>query len=147
MFKDQKDAFGSFHTHQEVLDQLKVYLNDSKIKHLDHLKLTNENEKNTNLKVDTEHKKLNSVSLSFFDKKITFTPNTVLENKVQTKYSNNGKDITQIGYELQSTIKSIKLTKVNKKTTKVPLHLPLKINSLDESFSNLESTKIDNLDK
>ncbi|MDP4040348.1 BspA family leucine-rich repeat surface protein [Mycoplasma mycoides] len=147
VFKEQEDAFGSFHTHQEVLDQLKVYLNDNKIKHLDHLKLTNQNERNTNLKVDTEHKKLNNISLSFSDRKIIFTPNTVLKDKVQTKYSNSGKNITQIGYELETTIKSIKLTQVNKNTTKVPLHLPLKINSLNESFSNLESTKIDNLDK
>ncbi|UZK64471.1 DUF285 domain-containing protein [Mycoplasma mycoides subsp. capri] len=147
VFKEQEDAFGSFHTHQEVLDQLKVYLNDNKIKHLDHLKLTNENEKNTNLKVDTNNKKINNISLSFFDKKIIFTPNTVLENKVQTKYKNDRKEIIQIGYKLQPTIKTVKLANVGKNVIKVPTHLPLKINSLDESFKDIESAKIDNLDK
>ncbi|QVK01799.1 DUF285 domain-containing protein [Mycoplasma mycoides subsp. capri] len=147
VFKEQEDAFGSFHTHQEVLDQLKVYLNDNKIKHLDHLKLTNENEKNTNLKVDTEHKKLNNISLSFSDRKIIFTPNTVLKDKVEAKYNSNNNELIQIGYALQSFLNNIKLTTVNKNTIKVPVHLPLKINSLDESFNNLQSTSVSNLDK
>ncbi|QVK09518.1 BspA family leucine-rich repeat surface protein [Mycoplasma mycoides] len=146
VFKDQEDAFGSFHTHQEVLDQLKVYLNDNKIKHLDHLKLTNENEKNNTLKVDSNGS-LNKVKISYFDKETIFTPKTVLNNKVQAKYNENKNELIQIGYELDNFIKSVKLTTVNKNTIKVPSHLPLKINSLDESFKDLESEKINNLDK
>ncbi|EXU60641.1 BspA family leucine-rich repeat surface protein [Mycoplasma mycoides] len=145
VFKEQEDAFGSFHTHQEVLDQLKVYLNDNKIKHLDHLKLTNEKEKNTNLKVDTEHKKLNKINLSFFDKNIIFSPKKVLENEVQDKYID--KKLIQVGYKLDNSITRINLKQINKNTTQVPRHLPLKINSFNESFKNLESSKIDNLDK
>ncbi|QVK05835.1 BspA family leucine-rich repeat surface protein [Mycoplasma mycoides] len=146
VFKEQEDAFGSFHTHQEVLDQLKVYLNDNKIKHLDHLKLTNEKEKNTNLKIDNGNKKENKIKIIYFDKQTTFIPKTVLENKVKSKYNSTKNELIQIGYELDF-IKNIKLSTVNKNTVKVPMHLPLKINSLDESFQNLESSKIDNLDK
>ncbi|QVK05042.1 BspA family leucine-rich repeat surface protein [Mycoplasma mycoides] len=146
VFKDQEDAFGSFHTHQEVLDQLKVYLNDNKIKHLDHLKLTNQNERNTNLKVDTEHKKINNISLSFSDRKIIFTPNTVLKDKVEAKYNSNN-ELIQIGYEWQNFLKNIRLTRIKKNTIKAPIHLPLKINSFDESFKDLETNKVDNIDK
>lgn len=146
VFKEQEDAFGSFHTHQEVLDQLKVYLNDNKVKHLEHLKLTNQNEKNTLLKVDS-NRSLNKVKISYFDKETIFIPKTVLDNKVQAKYNENKNELIQIGYALDNFIKSVELTTVNKNTIKVPIHLPLKINSLDESFKDLESEKINNLDK
>ncbi|UKS53855.1 BspA family leucine-rich repeat surface protein [Mycoplasma feriruminatoris] len=147
VFKQQEDAFGTFHTYQDVVDQLKVYLGDYNVKHLEYLKLADESEKNINLKMDNEHKAINNIKLDYFGKQITLTPNTVLENKVQTKYNESGNEITQIGYELETIVKNIKLTRVNKSTIKVPLHLPLKINSLNESFKDLESTKIDNLNK
>ncbi|WFQ90767.1 BspA family leucine-rich repeat surface protein [Mycoplasma feriruminatoris] len=147
VFKQQEDAFGSFHTYQDVVDQLKVYLGDYNVKHLEYLKLSNESEQNTNLSVDSEHKKINNIKMSYFDKQVTFTPHTVLQDKVETKYNENKNEITQIGYELQSGIKNIKVTKVNKNTIKVPKHLPLKVNSLDGSFKELESSEIQNLDR
>ncbi|CEA12186.1 BspA family leucine-rich repeat surface protein [Mycoplasma capricolum] len=39
------------------------------------------------------------------------------------------------------------MTIVQKNTKKVPKHLPLKINSLDETFKGLKSEKIENLEK
>ncbi|WP_434324727.1 BspA family leucine-rich repeat surface protein [Mycoplasma capricolum] len=147
VFKEQEDAFGSFHTYQDVVDQLKVYLEDNGFKYLEYLKLTNQEQKLINLKVDKEHKKLNEISINYFDKKIIFTPNTVLENKVQDKYNSNNNELIQIGYELQRTVNNIKLTNVKDTTIKVPKHLPLKINSLDETFKDLKSEKIDNLEK
>ncbi|WFQ94943.1 BspA family leucine-rich repeat surface protein [Mycoplasma feriruminatoris] len=147
VFKQQEDAFGSFHTYQDVVDQLKVYLGDYNVKHLEYLKLSNESERNTNLSVDSEHKKINNIKMSYFDKQVIFTPNTVLKDKVETKYNENKNEIIQLGYEFQPNIKNIKVTKVNKNTIKVPLHLPLKVNSLDESFKDIETNKIDNLNR
>lgn len=146
VFKDQEEAFGSFHTYQDVLDQFKVYLKDMNIYHLDYLFLTNQNEKNNLLKVDNDGV-LNNIKISYFDKQLTFTPKIVLENKVKDKYNDNGNELIQVGYQLQDLINNIKLTKIRKNTIKVPIHLPLKINSLDESFKGLESPKIDNLEK
>ncbi|WP_434336203.1 BspA family leucine-rich repeat surface protein [Mycoplasma capricolum] len=146
VFKDQEEAFGSFHTYQDVVDQLKVYLKDMGIYHLDYLFLTNQNEKNNSLKVDNNGI-LNDIKISYFDKQLNFTPKIVLENKVKDKYNDNGNELIQVGYELQDLINNIKLTKIRKNTIKVPIHLPLKINSLDESFKGLESSKIDNLEK
>ncbi|WP_434334659.1 BspA family leucine-rich repeat surface protein [Mycoplasma capricolum subsp. capricolum] len=146
VFKEQEEAFGSFHTYQDVVDQLKVYLKDMGIYHLDYLFLTNQNEKNNSLKVDNNGI-LNDIKISYFDKQLNFTPKIVLENKVKDKYNDNGNELIQVGYELQDLINNIKLTKIRKNTIKVPIHLPLKINSLDESFKGLESSKIDNLEK
>ncbi|WFQ93286.1 BspA family leucine-rich repeat surface protein [Mycoplasma feriruminatoris] len=147
VFKQQEDAFGTFHTYQDVVNQLKVYLGDFNVKHLEYLKLTNESEKDTQLKVDSGNQKANKIDVTYFDKQDTLIPKTVLENKVQAKYNNNNNELIQIGYEQDKTIKSIKLTKVNKETIKVPKHLPLKITSLDESFKELKSSMVDNLDK
>ncbi|WP_434329412.1 BspA family leucine-rich repeat surface protein [Mycoplasma capricolum subsp. capricolum] len=146
VFKEQEDAFGSFHTYQDVIDQIKVYLKDSNIYHLNYLKLTNENEKNTKLQVDKNSSGINKLSISYFDKAITFIPKTVLKDEVKEKYDNND-ELIQVGYKLDPNIKNIKMTTVKKDTKKVPKHLPLKINSLDETFKGLKSEKIKNLEK
>ncbi|KEZ18218.1 BspA family leucine-rich repeat surface protein [Mycoplasma capricolum] len=146
VFKDQEEAFGSFHTYQDVVDQLKVYLKDMGIYHLDYLKLTNENTKQNTLEVDS-NKSLNNINISYFDRVETFTPKTVLKDEVKEKYDSSKNQLLQIGYKLDNALKSIKMNTVDKKTKKVPLHLPLKINSLDNAFRNLESERIDNLDK
>ncbi|WP_369024736.1 BspA family leucine-rich repeat surface protein [Mycoplasma capricolum] len=146
VFKDQEEAFGTFHTHQEVLDQIKVYLKDSNIYHLNYLKLTNENENNTKLQVDNNSSGVNKLNISYFDKTITFIPKTVLKDEVKEKYDSND-ELIQVGYKLDSNIKNIKMTTVQKNTKKVPKHLPLKINSLDETFKGLKSEKIENLEK
>ncbi|WP_434335156.1 BspA family leucine-rich repeat surface protein [Mycoplasma capricolum subsp. capricolum] len=146
VFKDQEEAFGSFHTHQDVLDQFKVYLKDMNIYHLDYLFLTNQNEKNNSLKVDNDGI-LNNIKISYFDKKLNFTPKIVLENKVKDKYNDNGNELIQVGYELETSLKSIKMKQANKKIKKVPKHLPLKINSLDNAFRYIEAASVDNLDK
>ncbi|WP_434323679.1 BspA family leucine-rich repeat surface protein [Mycoplasma capricolum subsp. capricolum] len=146
VFKDQEEAFGSFHTYQDVVDQLKVYLKDMGIYHLDYLKLANENIKQNTLKVDN-NKSLNNINISYFDRVETFTPKTVLKDEVKEKYDNNKNQLLQIGYKKDETLKVIKVTKLNPKIKKVPIHLPLKINSLDNSFRNLESSFVENLDK
>ncbi|WBX36365.1 BspA family leucine-rich repeat surface protein [Mycoplasma capricolum] len=147
VFKEQEDAFGSFHTHQDVVDQLKVYLKDSNIYHLNYLKLANEDQKNTKLQVDNNSSEINKLNISYFDKTITFIPKTVLKDEVKEKYDKSKNQLLQIGYKLDNTLKSIKMKTVDKNTKKVPPHLPLKINSLDNAFRNLESERIDNLDK
>ncbi|WP_434336202.1 BspA family leucine-rich repeat surface protein [Mycoplasma capricolum] len=146
VFKDQEEAFGSFHTYQDVVDQLKVYLKDMGIYHLDYLKLANENTKQNTLKVDN-NKSLNNIDISYFDRVETFTPKTVLRDEVKEKYDSSKNQLLQIGYKLDNALKSIKMNTVDKNTKKVPLHLPLKINSLDNAFRKLESEHIDNLDK
>ncbi|WP_434325064.1 BspA family leucine-rich repeat surface protein [Mycoplasma capricolum] len=146
VFKDQEEAFGSFHTYQDVVDQLKVYLKDMGIYHLDYLKLTNENTKQNTLEVDS-NKSLNNINISYFDRVETFTPKTVLKDEVKEKYDSSKNQLLQIGYKFEPTLKSIKIKKIDAKTKKVPIHLPLKINSLDNAFRNLESETIENLDK
>ncbi|WFQ92415.1 BspA family leucine-rich repeat surface protein [Mycoplasma feriruminatoris] len=145
VFKQQEDAFGSFHTYQDVVDQLKVYLGDYNVKHLEYLKLTNGSEKDTQLKVDGGNQKANKIDVTYFDKSIVFTPNKVLENEVEDRYS--GKKLVQIGYKLDKSLGKIQLKKIKKDTVQVPKNLPLKINSLDETFKNVESPSIENLDK
>ncbi|WFQ94122.1 BspA family leucine-rich repeat surface protein [Mycoplasma feriruminatoris] len=146
VFKDQEEAFGSFHTYGEVLEQIKVYLNDNKIKHLEHLRLTNKDDENKNLVVDNNGN-LNKIKISFFDKETIFTPKKVLKDKVIDKYDSSKTQLLQIGYEYQDVLKNVKIKQIDKKTKKVPLHLPLKITSLDNAFRGSEVSHIENLDK
>ncbi|WFQ94942.1 BspA family leucine-rich repeat surface protein [Mycoplasma feriruminatoris] len=146
VFKEQEEAFGSFHTYGEVLDQIKVYLNDNKIKHLDHLRLTNKDDKNKKLVVDNNGN-LNKVKISFFDKEAIFTPKKVLQDEVIDKYDSTKSQLIQIGYKYQELLKNVKIKQIHKKTKKVPFHLPLKITSLDNAFRGSEAIHIENLDK
>ncbi|WP_434333451.1 BspA family leucine-rich repeat surface protein [Mycoplasma capricolum subsp. capricolum] len=146
VFKDQEEAFGTFHTHQEVLDQLKVYIEDNKFKYFDYLTLTEQNDKNKNLVVD-ENGTLNKIKISFFDMQTIFSPKKVLKDEVVDKYDETKTQLLQVGYKLQTPLKSIKMKQANKKIKKVPKHLPLKINSLDNAFRYIEAASVDNLDK
>lgn len=172
--KTHKDAFGSFHTQGEFLDQIAVYANDEGISGL---KLQNEDNKNTKLNVDEDGQgNKNTIELKLGSQNFQVSLGIVLNDAVITKYyikgkkekildnyfTTNTKDqtinknwgydmkdhevvITQLGYH-HDNYSGIKLTQVGKKTIEVPRHLPLKINSLDWSFLTIESEKIENLE-
>lgn len=53
--------------------------------------------------------------------------------------------ITQLNYHKNNN--NFKLTTLKKKTIKIPKQLPLKINSLNYSFYNLQSKSIKNIKK
>ncbi|ENY68572.1 Hypothetical protein, DUF285 family [Metamycoplasma auris 15026] len=169
--KEHKDAFAAFHTQGDFLDQIAVYANE---KGISGLQLQNEGDKKTNLSVDEEGKGNNKIALKLGSHDFLVELGRVLEKAVVTKYYVKGKlndikdnylgrgetkieanwgfqmkdhevVITQLGYHKDHT--GIKLTTVGKKTIEVPKHLPLKIESLNLSFYNLESDKIQNLDQ
>ncbi|PZV98703.1 BspA family leucine-rich repeat surface protein [Metamycoplasma auris] len=170
IIKEHKDAFGSFHTQQDFLDQINVYANEKGIKDL---KLVNEDDKNKHLLVDTEGNKNNKIHLQLRSQQFEVKLGKVLENRVITKYYISGNDtniltndvnnwnsqnkksnekiiITQLGYfynDKQGNNKNITLTPLPNYTIKVPIHLPKKISSLYLSFYNLKSESIENLDK
>ncbi|WFQ93285.1 BspA family leucine-rich repeat surface protein [Mycoplasma feriruminatoris] len=145
VFKEQEESFGSFHSYKDVLDQLKVYLEDVKIKHLNNLTLSNVNEENNKLKIDNKGT-LNNIKIKYFDKEVVFTPKTVLDNEVSEKYS-EANELIRIGYKFEKNLNNIKMKNVKDNIKKVPKHLPLKINSLEETFKKIKSEKIENLDK
>lgn len=166
--KVHEDAFGSFHTQGEFLDQIALYARD---KNIINIALQNPNDKDNKLEVDVQGGK-NKIGLKLGTQNFTVTLGKVLKDQVLTKYyfeekpneilsnlSNNNIDknwspvnkknkklvVTQIGYFLQNG--NIRATGLPHLTTKVPKDLPLKINSLYLAFHNLKSDKIDNLEK
>ncbi|WP_434328528.1 BspA family leucine-rich repeat surface protein [Mycoplasma capricolum subsp. capricolum] len=145
IFLSQQDAFANFHTYQDVVDQLKVFLSE---KNLSDIILFDENEKNKHLVLD-DNSNNNSVKVRVFGNVFEFKPKTVKEY-VETKYSDETKTkVIQLGYK-KETIKSVDyyvLDRLNKNTKEVPIHLPIKINSLKESFKEFENDKVNNLDK
>ncbi|ENY68573.1 Hypothetical protein, predicted lipoprotein, DUF285 family [Metamycoplasma auris 15026] len=172
--KEHKDAFGSFHTQGDFLEQISLYVNE---KGISNLKLEDEKDKNKNLNVDSNAENKNIIKLQLGNQKFSVSLGKVLKDAVVTKYyfedendkifdnhKSNTNDIernwkniltgnnkskktivTQLGYYKQGS--HIHLTLIPYHTSKVPDHLPLKVNSLLASFLNLESRKIDNLDK
>ncbi|MCE6056420.1 BspA family leucine-rich repeat surface protein [Mycoplasmopsis agalactiae] len=166
--KLHEDAFGSFHTQGEFVDQIALYAKD---KNIINIVLQNPNDKDNKLEVDVQGGK-NKIGLKLGTQNFTVTLGKVLKDQVLTKYyfeeepnkilsnfSNNNIDknwspvnkknkklvVTQIGYFLQNG--NIRATGLPHLTTKVPKDLPLKINSLYLTFHNLKSDKIDNLEK
>ncbi|WP_434335178.1 BspA family leucine-rich repeat surface protein [Mycoplasma leachii] len=143
ILEQQSEAFGSFHTFQDVVDQIKVYAQNQGIKDLDKLELLDKTLANKNL-IPGDNK--NNFKLKYFDIEIPFVLKTVLQDEVKTKYSpTNLDEITQIGYKKYGT--HIRLNIEKKTITKVPVTLPLKINSFYNAFQNLKTQNIINLDK
>ncbi len=175
IIEEQKDAFGSFHTQKEFVDQINVYAKDKKI---NGLTLQNNEDEGKKLIVDTVGGNKNKIKLQLGSQKFEIQLGIVLKDAVLTKYyidddsqkgqiKNNiykksneetsiskdwnsikdGKKIvvTQLGYHTDYT--GIKLTVLPHYTSKVPRNLPLKINSIHLSFYNLESSKVDNLNE
>ncbi|EIN15181.1 Hypothetical protein, predicted lipoprotein, DUF285 family [Mycoplasmopsis agalactiae 14628] len=172
IIEKHKDAFGAFHTQGDFLDQINVYASDEGI---EGLKLQNESSRVTKLVVDEDGKgKKNKISLKLGSQDFQVELGRVLEKAVVTKYYLKSKPdeikdnylksgenkidanwgvtmkahevvITQLGYHNDYT--GIKLTPVGKKTVEVPKRLPIKISSINLSFYNLESSKINNIDE
>lgn len=171
IIEEQKDAFGSFHTQKEFVDQINVYAKDKKI---NGLTLQNKDDENKPLNEDTEGGKNNKIKLQLGSQKFETQLGIVLKDAVLTKYyfddgtenpeiksnflnnkrgieknwtpvNNTGKSvvITQLGYFKDRG--TIKLTGSPHNTSKVPSKLPLKVDSLYLSFYNLKSSKIDNI--
>lgn len=166
--KVHEDAFGSFHTQGEFLDQINVFARDKKI---EGLTLQNSADSNKSLNEDPSGGK-NNIKLKLRSKNFDVNLGKVLKDGVLTKYyyegdqskifdnfilnrmdrdwssvNRQGKNIviTQLGYYKDGS--NIKATGLPHRTTKVPEHLPLKVTSLYLTFHNLKSEKIDNLEK
>ncbi|SYV95535.1 putative lipoprotein, partial [Mycoplasma putrefaciens] len=143
IFQFQRNAFGTFHTQQDVLDQISVYAKDDNILGLKTLKVFDESSANKRL-VKSNSPGINTLVLKYFDQEIKFGLNKVLENAVETQYF--GTKISQIGYKLSGNSIVLDIAKY-KNITEVPKHLPLKVNSLEKAFHKVESRYITNLDK
>ncbi|CBV67323.1 Prolipoprotein [Mycoplasma leachii 99/014/6] len=143
ILEQQSEAFGSFHTFQDVVDQIKVYAQNQGIKDLDKLELLDKKLANKTLTLGNNK---NNLKLKYFDIEIPFALKNVLENEVKTKYSStDSNEIIQLGYKKHGDY--IQLNIENKTITKVPVTLPLKINSFYKAFKDLKSETITNLDK
>ncbi|CBW54434.1 Hypothetical protein, predicted lipoprotein [Mycoplasma mycoides subsp. capri LC str. 95010] len=81
IFVSQQDAFATFHTYKDVLDQLKVFLSK---KNLNEVILFDENQKDKHLVLDDNANK-NFVKIRVFGNVFEFKPKTVKEY-VETKY-------------------------------------------------------------
>ncbi|EOA07521.1 Hypothetical protein, DUF285 family [Mycoplasma yeatsii 13926] len=149
IFKAQEDGFGTFHTQQEVLDQLLVYLKDEKISGLKTLRLTDSTNADKNL---IKGNKTNILKFKFYNQNFEFKLNQVLEDEVETKYDKDDQNkVTQIGYKVDKSKSSsglviLTITDRNKQIKEVPKHLPLEITSLKNAFADLQSSSIINLD-
>ncbi|AGJ90915.1 BspA family leucine-rich repeat surface protein [Mycoplasma putrefaciens] len=149
ILKLQEDAFGTFHTHQDVLDQISVYAKDDGILGIKALRLDDSKKAKVSLENSTRKGK-NIIKFRFFDQEVKFEPSKVLKNEVETKYINIndfGWKITQIGYKLKNNASIVLDIAKYKKIYEVPSQLPLKVNSLEKAFYQLESDRINNLDK
>ncbi|MBT1367943.1 BspA family leucine-rich repeat surface protein [Mycoplasma bovis] len=169
IIKEQKDAFGSFHTRKDFLDQISVF---AKEKGIENLKLADGNEDKT-FKVG-ENDPENKVKLRLGTYEFEVQLGKVLKDRVATKYyiendkekiiedtdgkfsnlENNEQNvvITQIGYSLKSkeystNEKVIEIDNMPKNTKRVPKHLPLKIKSLKHAFKDFKFEEVSNLDK
>nr|VZR75201.1 hypothetical protein MF5294_00213 [Mycoplasma feriruminatoris] len=145
IFTNQQDAFATFHNYQDVVDQLQVFLAD---KGLNEVILARPEEKNKTLDLDESGAK-NSVKVRVFGNEFEFKPKTV-KDTVETKYSDNKKEkAIQLGYKKQTegNINYYVLNKLDENIKEVPIHLPLKVNSLKESFKDLKNDKVENIDK
>ncbi|QVK09183.1 BspA family leucine-rich repeat surface protein [Mycoplasma mycoides] len=143
IFKEQENAFGTFHTYKDVVDQLLVYANEKGLKDITLVDGLNENEY---LKEDRDGKGRNIVKLKLYGSDVTFTPKKVLKDEVETIYSEDKKKVKQIGYK-KIFNKDIKIKKITELIEEVPVHLPLKITSLSGVFSESKIKTVRNLDK
>ncbi|TKA58936.1 hypothetical protein MBOVa_7540 [Mycoplasmopsis bovis 8790] len=161
---EQKDAFATFHSLQDFLDQINVYAKEEKINNLE----LAENDKTRMLLEDTEGGK-NKIKLKLGSHTFEVSLGSVYKDKVVTKYAvkdsnstikisldNKFDDINktddkifvkQIGYSKDTSKNSITIATMPKNTVEVPKNLPLKINSLFQAFHQLKSPIINNLDK
>ncbi len=169
IIEEQKDAFGSFHTRKDFLDQINVFAKEEGIKNLE---LAHGN-KDTTFEVGN-NKPENNVKLRLGIHEFEVQLGKVLKDRVATKYyieNNKGNIITvpdgkfsnlqdneqnviitQIGYSLKSkeysnNEKVIEIDNMPKNTKEVPKHLPLKISSLKFAFKDFKFEKVLNLDK
>ncbi|AGJ90918.1 BspA family leucine-rich repeat surface protein [Mycoplasma putrefaciens] len=150
IFKLQRDAFGTFHSKRDVLKQLLVYAKDKNLLGLKTFILANGEKEEETLKESSSGQVLNLLKFKFFNKDIELKLNKVMKDKVETKYLQHGQDwkITQIGYKLDQSSKNIVLDIAKYKNIyEVSEHLPLKVNSLEKAFHNIESRYIINLNK
>ncbi len=167
--KDQEDAFATFHTRKDFLDQIRVFAKEKGIKNLE---LVNGNEEQ--FFIEGENNPENKVKLRLGTHEFDVQLGKVLKDRVATKYyieNNKGNIITvpdgkfsnlqdneqnviitQIGYSLKSkeyfnNEKVIEIDNMPKNTKEVPKHLPLKISSLKFAFKDFKFEKVLNLDK
>ncbi|WP_434337702.1 BspA family leucine-rich repeat surface protein [Mycoplasma mycoides] len=143
IFKEHENAFGTFHTYKDVVDQLLVYANEKGLKDITLVDGINENEY---LKEDKDGKGENIVKLKLYESDVTFKPKKVLKDEVKAIYSEDKKKIKQIGYE-KILNEGIRIKKITELIEEVPVHLPLKITSLSKVFSKSKITTVRNLDK
>ncbi|WFQ94959.1 BspA family leucine-rich repeat surface protein [Mycoplasma feriruminatoris] len=145
IFTSQQDAFATFHTYQDVVDQLQVFLAKEK---LDEVKLFNKEEKDKTLQLDDSGTK-NSIKIRVFGNEFEFKPKTV-KNTVETIYSDDKKEkVVQLGYSKkpEGKINYYVLNTLDQNTKEVPENLPLKVNSLSDAFKENKNEKIVNIDK
>ncbi|MBT1323142.1 hypothetical protein FCL69_03505, partial [Mycoplasma bovis] len=83
IIEQQKDAFGSFHTQKEFVDQINVYAKDKKI---NGLTLQNKEDENKPLIEDTDGGKNNKIKLQLGSQKFEIQLGIVLKDAVITKY-------------------------------------------------------------
>ncbi|PTD31005.1 BspA family leucine-rich repeat surface protein [Mycoplasma leachii] len=166
--KKQEDAFATFHTRKDFLDQIKVF---AKEKGIENLELANKNENKTFK--EGENIPENNVKLRLGTHEFEVQLGKVLMDRVATKYYiendkgniitdqygqfsnlNNKVVITQIGYSSKprdeysnNGEKVIEIHKMPGNTIEVPEHLPLKIKSLKNAFKDFKLEKVLNLDK
>ncbi len=161
--KVQEDAFATFHSLQDFLDQINVYAKEEKINNLE----LAENDKTRMLLEDAKGGK-NKIKLKLGSYTFEVSLGKVYKDKVVTKYAindsnsaiktslNNNFDninntdgkifVKQIGYSKDSSKNRIIIATMPKNTVEVPKHLPLKIKSLENAFLYLNSDKVLNLD-
>ncbi|WFQ89964.1 BspA family leucine-rich repeat surface protein [Mycoplasma feriruminatoris] len=146
IFASQQDAFATFHNYQDVVDQLQVFLAD---KNLKEIVLANPEEKSKSLELDESGNK-NTVKVRISGNLFEFKPKTV-KDFVETKYSDDSKKekAVQLGYSKkpEAGVNYYVLNTLDKNTKEVPIHLPLKVNSLSSAFKGTNSREILNIDR
>lgn len=95
IFKDYKNSFSTFHSYNDVFNQIKVYANDLNIKDL---QLKDINKKN-NLLIEDNIGNKNKIDFVINKKVVSFYLDKVLKNKVETIYNNDKSEVIQLGYK------------------------------------------------
>ncbi|WP_434325252.1 BspA family leucine-rich repeat surface protein [Mycoplasma capricolum] len=118
---------------------------DAKEEELSDIRLEGGVNENESLKEDKNSTGKNIIKLKLYASSVTFAPKKVLNNEVETIYSSEKKKVTQIGYKKNSDT-DVQINKIQETIIEVPKHLPLKVNSLKDSFSGTKIWKVKNLD-
>ncbi|EIN14849.1 Hypothetical protein, predicted lipoprotein, DUF285 family [Mycoplasmopsis agalactiae 14628] len=163
LWRKHKYGFADFHTYNDVVEQLKVYVNDktSKFLKLFNSELSNDSIKKNNTK--------QVIDLLVGDEKITLRFGDIKdsvpiiyalsgdETNTTVSYTKDPKSlkiaadkkviIKQLGYFKDESGKFIRLLTAPENTIEVPEHLPLKVNSLSESFAGIKAKEVKNLEK